>query len=68
MKILVELKNKIQGKQEADGLILALKDFSVQSTVTYTKEEIKDIVESYPDKEIFISINKNIFNKEIEPL
>ena len=68
MKILVELKNKIQGKQESDGLILALKDFSVQSTVTYTKEEIKDIVESYPDKEIFISINKNIFNKEIEPL
>lgn len=68
MKILVELKNKIQGKQEADGLILALKDFSVQSTVTYTKEEIKDIVESYPDKEIFISINKNIFNKEVEPL
>lgn len=68
MKILVELKNKIQGKQESDGLILALKDFSVQSTVTYTKEEIKDIVESYPDKEIFISINKNIFNKEIELL
>lgn len=68
MKILVELKNKIQGKQEADGLILALKDFSVQSTVTYTKEEIKDIIESNPDKEIFISINKNIFNKEIESL
>ena len=44
MKILVELKNKIQGKQESDGLILALKDFSVQSTVTYTKEEIKDYI------------------------
>lgn len=66
MKLLVEL-NK-QTITEADGLILALKDFSVQSPTTYTKEEIKEIVESNPDKEIFVSINKNIFNKELDSL
>lgn len=66
MKLLVELQK--QGITEADGLILALKDFSVQSPTTYTKEEIKKIIESNHDKEIFVSINKNIFNKEIEPL
>ncbi len=66
MKILVEQSNK--DIINADGLILALKGFSVQSEVTYTKEEIKDIIEKNPKKEIFISINKNIFNKEIEAL
>ena len=55
MKILVELEK--QNTIEADGLILALKDFSVQSSTTYTKEEIKDIVEKNKDKEIFISKN-----------
>lgn len=66
MKILVELEK--QNITESDGLILALKDFSVQSSTTYTKEEIKEIVEKNPDKEIFISINKNIFNKELDLL
>ncbi len=66
MKLLVELQK--QAITEADGLILALKDFSVQSPTTYTKEEIKEIIESNKDKEIFVSVNKNIFNDEIEPL
>lgn len=67
MKLLVEF-DKLPETIEADGLILALKDFSVQSPTTYTKEEIKKITEDNPDKEIFISINKNIFNKELESL
>ena len=66
MKILVELEK--QNITEADGIILALKDFSVQSSTTYTKEEIKEIVEKNPNKEIFVSINKNIFNKELDSL
>ena len=66
MKILVELEN--QEQTTADGLILALKDFSVQSKTTYTKEEISKIINQNPDKEIFISLNKNIFNSEIEAL
>lgn len=66
MKILVELEN--QEQTTAEGLILALKDFSVQSKTTYTKEEISKIINQNPDKEIFISLNKNIFNSEIEAL
>ena len=69
MKLLVELqKQDITETVAADGLILALKDFSVQSPTTYTKEEIKEIISANPDKEIFISINKNIFNRELEAL
>lgn len=69
MKLLVELqKQDITETVAADGLILALKDFSVQSPTTYTKEEIKEIISTNPDKEIFISINKNIFNRELETL
>lgn len=68
MKLLVELENKQKTITGADGLILALKDFSVQSKTTYTKEEIKEIVELNPTKEIFVSINKNIFNSELESL
>lgn len=69
MKLLVELqKQDITEIISADGLILALKDFSVQSTATYTKEEIKEIISANSDKEIFVSINKNIFNRELEAL
>lgn len=69
MKLLVELeKYDITKNITADGLILALKDFSVQSPTTYTKEEIKTIVVENPNKEIFVSINKNIFNNELEEL
>ncbi len=66
MKLLVELQKYEQ--VDADGLILALKDFSAQSPATYTKEEIKDIIDKNKDKEIFVSINKNIFNKELDNL
>lgn len=69
MKLLVELeKYDITKNITADGLILALKGFSVQSPTTYTKEEIKTIVVENPNKEIFVSINKNIFNNELEEL
>ena len=45
MKILVELEN--QEQTTADGLILALKDFSVQSKTTYTKEKILFFFQQY---------------------
>ncbi|MBQ7136393.1 MAG: U32 family peptidase [Bacilli bacterium] len=51
----------------AEGFILGLKDYSV-NYFGITIEEIKNIVEKYKDLDIFISINKTIFNKELKEL
>ena len=69
MKLLIEpsTKNKIYEK-EVDGLILSLKDYAVQSPIYYTLEEIKKISKENPNLEIFININKNILNEDIDKL
>lgn len=69
MKLLIEPVSKKEKYQDnANGLILALKDYSVQSTVYYTLEEIKAIKDNNPNKEIFIIINKNMMNSDIDNL
>ena len=50
-----------------DGIILSLKDYSVGSNVYYDLEEIIIITNS-TNKEIFININNNIMNNEIDSL
>ena len=45
MKILIEPITKKEIYENADGLILSLKDYSVQSINYYTLEEIKKIKE-----------------------
>ncbi len=48
--------------------LLPLKDYSVEYTNCYSLDNIKSIIDKYKDINIFISINKNIFNSDIEPL
>ncbi len=69
MKILIEqsIKNTDLNKY-TDGLILSLENYSSQSYLTYTFEEIEQIIKDNHDKEIFINLNKNFFNDEIENL
>lgn len=69
MKLLVEFRNKKAiDMTNCDGLILALKDYSVTGKDTYTLEEIMTLKNKYKDKDIFVSLNKNFFNKDIENL
>lgn len=69
MKILIEPSIKSQNyPQGITGLILPLKDFSVQSPLEYSMKEIKEIRKKNPKLELFISINKNISNNEIPQL
>ena len=68
MKLLIEKIDDNYKDLNVDGIILALKDLSIQSIKYYTLDEIKVIREKYPNLEIFIKINKNIFNKDIEVL
>lgn len=69
MKLLIEPANKTKIYQEyVDGLILPLKDFAVQSEVYFEIAEIKKIIQNNPSLQIFVNINKNIFNNEIDNL
>lgn len=68
MKILIEPITIQEKYENVDGLILALKNYSVQSMNYYTLDEIKKIKDNNPNLELFISINKNFMNEEIESL
>ncbi len=69
MKVIIEPSTKNNDLNKyTDGLILSLKNYSSQSYLTYTIEEIKEIIKENKDKEIFINMNKNFFNNEIESL
>lgn len=67
MKLLIETINDNFNNYKCDGLILALADYSVQSIKYYSLDEIKSIIKN-SDKEIYIKINKNMFNKDIDKL
>lgn len=69
MKLLIEPGNKQQlNITNNDGIILSLKDYAVQSSEYFSIEEIKSIKDKNPTKEIFVNINKNILNNDIESL
>ena len=68
MKILTKINNKQNinlYEKNSDGFILGLKDFSVGFDFSFSIDEIKNIIELFPNKEIFVSMNKNIFNDEL---
>ena len=68
MKLLIEpvSKNNLY-LDKADGIILPLENYSVESNVSFTLDEIKDITTNN-NLEVFVKLNKNIFNHEIDEL
>lgn len=50
----------------AKAFIFGLKGFSVNCEVSLTLDEIDKVIIEYPEVEFFISINKNLFNDELE--
>lgn len=69
MKILVGLNNKniLDYLNYTKSFIIGLKDFSI-NYLEYSIDEIKKLREEYPNIEIFISMNKNIFNDDLNLL
>lgn len=65
MKILIEPATKDYFNNQATGIIVYLKDFSTQSSIYYTIEEIKNLKEDNPTIEIFVNLNRNFFNEDI---
>lgn len=69
MKLLIEPSDKQNLYTDTvDGLILSLSDYAVQSQIYFTVEEIKQIKGANPTLEIFVNINKNLLNSDIDPL
>ena len=68
MKLLVEVfdkKNLFVDK--VDGIILPLEGFSVESVTFFNLEEIKEIA-SNSSYEVFVKLNKNFMNEDIDSL
>lgn len=66
MKLLIEVsgKNNLY-LDDVDGIILALDNYSVESIVSFSVGEIKNIRKN-TSKEIFVKINKNLMNDDID--
>lgn len=69
MKLLLKLKDQEFGNflKFSSSFLIGLKDYSVGYS-EFSIKDIKKILEDYPDIELFISINKNIFNKDLKDL
>ena len=66
MELLIEVsqKNNLY-LDNTDGIILALNNYSVESIVSFSIDEIKEIKKN-TSKKIFVKINKNLMNEDIE--
>ena len=73
MKLLIMPKSIDQIEsliEDIDGVIVSIKDLSINQPAYFTLDEIKKINEIIKNngKEIFVSLNKNMFNKDLEIL
>ena len=69
MRVLVGLnsKNILDYLNYTNSFIIGLKDFSINYQ-EYEIEEIIKLKEDFPNIEVFVSINKNIFNSDLKEL
>lgn len=69
MRLLVSVNTKELSKylKFTNSFIIGLKDYSI-NYFEITIDEIKELLDKYHDIELFISMNKNIFNRDLEVL
>ena len=68
MKVLVEVSSKDTiNSIKADGVILALENYSVESVCFFSLEEIEKIAKT-TSLEVFVKLNKNFMNEDLEGL
>ena len=69
MKLLV-IPNKLDSINKyislgCSGIIIGLKDLSINYDLELSVEEIKELINRYPNIDIFVSMNKNMFNEDL---
>ena len=72
MNLVVNINNK-DNLEEYTNLgikhfIIGLKDYNVNASLELDIKQIKEILNKYDDIELFISMDKNIFNSELDDL
>ena len=69
MHLLVNLTSKELDRflEFTNSFIIGLENYSV-NYYEISLDEIKELLEKYPNIDLFVSINKNIFNKDIKDL
>lgn len=69
MKLLVSVNQKELSNflEFTNSFLIGLKNYSV-NYFEFSIEEIKELKEKYENIELFVSINKNIFNSELEDI
>ena len=63
MKTLIMISSLKQAKLKADGIIIGIKDLSVNMPAYFSVSDLKNI-----DKEIFVCLNKNMHKEDLELL
>ncbi len=69
MQLLVNLTSKELDRflEFTNSFIIGLENYSV-NYYEISLDEIKELLEKYPNIDLFVSLNKNIFNKDIKDL
>ncbi len=72
-KLMIAPKNKnmiLKTIDKVDAYLLGVENFSVNLPVSFSLKEIKEILPilKKENKEIFLSLNKNMFSSDLEPL
>jgi len=65
LKSLMVYENNSDYLKYVDGVIMPLIGYSVSYLNKYTIEEIRNFVSNNKEKEVFVVINRNLFNKDI---
>lgn len=52
-------------KKNIDGIILSIKDLSVNASYYISPSELNEIIKNFSEKEIFVSINKIMHNSDL---
>lgn len=52
----------------SDSLLLGIKDMSTNLPNSYNVDDIKEIIDTYHDLEVFVAINKNMHSKDLDLL
>ena len=65
-KILVKVNNEEELTYPADGYVLGVTKFCICFNKTFNISEINQVIKKNNDKEIYVSLNKPVFNFEVE--
>ena len=61
-------KDVLKVSPYTDAFLLGVQDFSTNFACYFTVAEISKLVNELPEKEIFVSVNKNMHEQDLEPL